>query len=72
MNGANMDQVPLIFTSKGNLPIDSLQYRHEWTNTDEEISFVEEYLLDGEVVKRSVHLYLKRGAAAGAEAAALG
>ena len=72
MNSTESDIVPMIFTSKGNLPIASLEYRHQWTNTEDEISFVEEYLLDGEVVKRAVHLYLKRGVGAGAEAANIG
>lgn len=51
---------PLIYTSKGNLPIASLQYRHEWTENENEIIFAEEYLLDGEIVKRSVHAKLKK------------
>lgn len=51
---------PLIYTSKGNLPIASLQYRHEWTETENETVFVEEYRLDGEIVKRSVHAKLKK------------
>jgi hypothetical protein len=52
---------PLIFTSKGNMLVSDLEYRHGWFETDNEISFIEEYLLDGEVVKRSVHSRLKRG-----------
>lgn len=52
---------PLIFTTKGNLPVAMLEYRHGWFDSDTEISFVEEYLLDGEVVKRNVHCRLKKG-----------
>jgi hypothetical protein len=55
------DDTPLIWTTKGNLPIASLAYHHAWTETPDEISFVEEYKLDGEVVKRNVHIFLKKG-----------
>lgn len=59
-----MADVPLIWTSKGNLPIASLAYRHEWIVNDEEIVFAEEYLLEGELVKRSAHVYKKKGVVA--------
>lgn len=52
---------PLIYTSKGNLPISSLEYRHEWQDNDDAIAFIEEYRLDGEIVKRAVHVRTKRG-----------
>lgn len=58
-----MDE-PLIYTSKGNVPVSSLQYRYQWTDTETDISFVEEYLLAGEVVKRNAHCYIKKGVAA--------
>jgi len=57
-----MEEKPLIWTTKGNLPISSLQYRHQWTETAAEITLVEEYLLGEEIVKRNVHVMLKRGA----------
>lgn len=63
-----MEQEPLIWTTKGNLPIASLQYRHEWTDTAVETTLVEEYLLGEEVVKRNVHVMLKQGAVSHAEA----
>lgn len=56
-----MDETPLIWTSKGNLPLESLKYRHQWIDTPDETTFVEEYFLDAEVVKRNVHVYLKKG-----------
>lgn len=56
-----MDDEPLIYTSKGNLPISSLTYRHEWIEDDVAITFAEEYRLDGELVKRSAHSRLKKG-----------
>lgn len=55
-----MDE-PLIWTVKGNIPISSLQYRHEWTDTATETTLVEEYLLGDEIVKRNVHIMLKQG-----------
>lgn len=55
-----MDE-PLIFTTKGNLPVASLEYRHGWFESDNEISFVEEYWLGEEMVKRNVHTKLKKG-----------
>jgi hypothetical protein len=54
-------QVPLIWTSKGNLPIASLEYRTEWQVTEDSYVFVEEYWLDGECVKRSAHAFLPKG-----------
>lgn len=56
-----MDDEPLIYTSKGNLPISSLTYKHEWFEDDVAITFAEEYRLDGELVKRSAHSRLKKG-----------
>ncbi len=55
-----MDE-PLIYTTKGNLPIASLQYSHRWEEDDVAITFIEEYRLDGEVVKRNAHARLKKG-----------
>lgn len=55
-----MDE-PLIFTKLGNLPVASLKYRHEWIEDEVAITFVEEYSLNGEVVKRSAHSRLKKG-----------
>jgi hypothetical protein len=56
-----MKQKPLIWTTKGNLPISSLQYRHQWNDTPNETTLVEEYLLGEEIVKRNVHVMLKQG-----------
>lgn len=60
---------PLIFTSKGNLPIASLEYRPSWelhadNGEFQGMTFVEEYFLDGESVKRAVHVYRHRGVSA--------
>ena len=56
-----MDAETVIYTSKGNLPISSLTYKHEWFEDDVAITFAEEYRLDGELVKRSAHSRLKKG-----------
>jgi len=63
-----MEQEPLIWTIKGNLPISSLQYRHQWTDNNNETTLVEEYLLGDEIVKRNVHVMLKQGATSQMEA----
>ena len=55
-----MDE-PLIYTSKGNLPVSSLSYTHKWVEDEVAITFIEEYRLDGEVVKRNAHARLKQG-----------
>ena len=52
----NPTDEPLIYTSKGNLPIASLQYRHFRQDTPGNVVFIEEYLLGDEIVKRSVHV----------------
>jgi hypothetical protein len=62
-----MTEEPLIYTTKGNLPISSLQYRHEWQEDGAAITLIEEHLLDGEVVKRAVHVRLKQGLQAAIE-----
>ena len=48
--------VPLIWTSKGNLPVADLRYVPLWTITEDRIEFVEEYYLGDEVVRRNVHI----------------
>ena len=52
--------VPLIYTSKGNLPIESLDYQTHWEVTPDQIAFIEEYRLEDEVVKSSIHVYNKK------------
>lgn len=55
------DVIPLIFTTKGNLPISDLAYATRWEVTDEYTKLVETYSLDGEVVRESAHVLAKRG-----------
>jgi len=56
---------PLIWTSKGNLPIRDLECRRYWQENDDAITLVEEYWLGEEMVKRGAHVKLKRGATVG-------
>lgn len=56
-----MNDEPLIYTSKGNLPISLLQYSHRWDEDEVAITFIEEYHLEGELVKRNAHARLKQG-----------
>lgn len=53
----NDDEVPLIYTNRGNIPIDSLQYMPKWEFDPRGISFIEEYHLEGVLVKSNVHRY---------------
>lgn len=56
-----MNDQPLIYTSKGNLPIADLSYSTEWQDSQDATVFVEEYRLGDEVVKRSAHALSKHG-----------
>lgn len=56
-----MTDIPLIYTSKGNLPVDSLIYETRWEDAPDFIKFTEVYMLGDEVVKESAHIYSKRG-----------
>ena len=56
-----IQEKPLIYTSKGNLPIDDLRYEHFWHDTDDFMKFTENYYLDDELVKSSCHVYMKKG-----------
>jgi hypothetical protein len=64
--------IPLIWTAKGNMPIEQLEYRTEWFENADEIGLAEIYEFKGEVVRRSVHVRKKRGADMGAEQERMG
>lgn len=50
---------PLIWTSKGNLPVESLTYEHSWLETGKELIFQECWRDEtGEVVKNNAHMYV--------------
>ncbi len=60
---------PLIFTSKGNVPVASLAYETAWDVNPDYVKFVERYRdASGEVVKESAHVYVLKPATAMAEA----
>lgn len=51
--------IPLIWTSKGNLPADNLRYVTLWQVGDYTIQFVEEYYLGDELVRRNLHIHYR-------------
>lgn len=68
-----MNEKPMIWTAKGNLPIEDLTYQTAWDVQDTYIKFVERYLdASGEVVKESAHVYDKVGFSARGAAASMG
>jgi hypothetical protein len=53
---------PLIFTTKGNVPVSSLAYSVDWTVTDDFIKLTETYRDSaGEVVRESAHVKQLKG-----------
>jgi len=56
-----MTEEPLIYTTRGNMPISGLTYRHEWQEDDNAIVFIEQYYLGDELVKSSSHVKIKKG-----------
>ena len=48
---------PLIYTTRGNLPISSLKYSTKWEDTPDYTKLIESYEIDGEVVRQSVHVF---------------
>ncbi len=63
---------PLIWTSKGNLPISVLDYSHAWDDRPDAVVFSETYKLGDEVVKHAVHVLSKTGVTGQAVANPLG
>jgi len=55
------EDVPLIWTSKGNLPMASLKQEVVWTDNVDETICASELWLDGECVRREVHVYKRQG-----------
>ena len=62
---AATNETPLIWTSKGNVPIDSLRYEHEWREDDQYIFFLERWFDGEELVKNNTHGYVKQGVTMG-------
>lgn len=68
-----MSDEPLIFTSKGNVPVASLTLETEWDLKETYIKFVERYRdASGEVVKESAHVYSKIGLTGESAVASIG
>lgn len=55
------DTEDMLYTTKGRLPASMLVYQHSWQEDDRAICFIEEYRLNGELVRRNVHQRLKQG-----------
>lgn len=62
---------PLVYTTKGNLPISELEYFHAWEDNEDMTKFIQGYKLDGEVVKQEAHIRIKKGQSLEAELAEL-
>jgi len=52
---------PLMYTSRGNLPVSTLEEKVAWTDNPDETICAHEHWLDGECVKRSVHVFKRTG-----------
>lgn len=55
------NEVPMIWTSKGNLPIEQLKYVTAWDEDENNVRFREAYFFNGEMVRESAHVYSKSG-----------
>lgn len=52
-----VDEIPMIWTARGNLPIASLEYSTEWIEVPGSYTkLIETYKLDGEIVRQSAHV----------------
>ncbi len=60
MANSSQSDVPLIWTTKGNVPVEALTYIPRWTVTVEQVEFVEEFYLGAELVRRNVHIHNMR------------
>lgn len=54
-------ETPLIWTTKGNVPADSLAYAARWEITDEFVKFIETWKDGDEVVKENAHVCILKG-----------
>lgn len=54
---------PLIFTTKGNLPLAGLRQEVTWDISEDKIIFTESYFLGEECVKKSAHVKFLTGVA---------
>ena len=57
-----MNERPLVWTTRGNLPIEDLKYESFWEIGDGFVKFSELYRdAEGAIVKESAHVYSKFG-----------
>ncbi|CAB4122139.1 hypothetical protein UFOVP26_91 [uncultured Caudovirales phage] len=56
-----IDTTPMIWTTKGNKFQGEVEYLIDWFESEEELTFVEEYRFEGEVVRRNAHVRSKKG-----------
>jgi len=56
-----VNEQPLIYTTKGNLPISELDQRVVWTDNADETICASELWLSDECVRREVHIYKRTG-----------
>lgn len=57
----NMTAIPLIHTTKGNLPLNDLEQRVVWTDSDLETVCASELWQGEECVRREVHILKRQG-----------
>lgn len=54
---------PLIFTTRGNVPVSSLAHSVEWDVRDDYVHFAEIYRdTEGVIVRQDAHVYARQGA----------
>jgi hypothetical protein len=57
INSSSPEDLPVIYTSKGNIPLDAMRYETEWVSETAYIMFSERWFLDDELVKSNSHCY---------------
>jgi len=57
INLASPDDLPVIFTALGNIPLDAMRYETEWSADIHYILFNERWFLDDVLVKSNSHCY---------------
>lgn len=56
-----MTEAPLIYTTRGNVPIADLTYATRWEVTGDYTKLIETYHLGGELVRESAHVLAHTG-----------
>lgn len=58
-----MQDEPLIWTTKGNLPVSELDFQTLWEDTEDYVKCAPTYWLKstGELVKQDCHVFAKKG-----------